>query len=214
MTIPVRLALLLSLVLASCQATASVTRLPPDIAGKFEFSEQDVETARGESDGLPVRFLEVEDVRGGGVSFVLDGTPRDVRDMMLDFEGANGRREWCEKYESVFVSETEAESIWHFKRYKIFKPVVRLLYEIQEIDDGDEIVIEFRAAEPAAGVAALFGQYRMSRLDAEPPTTLMHARVFIDTGFPIGVSDDDMESGLRTDAQNLRDWIRARLYDS
>lgn len=209
----IRLLLLLS-VLASCQSIASVTQLPPDIAGEIEFTAEDIEIAKGPSDQLPVAQLRVEDVKGGGVSFVLDGRPQDVKAMLLDFEGANGQREWCEKYEKVFVGESTAESVWHFKRYKIFKPVVRLLYEFHEEDNGEQVVIEFRAAEPAVGIAALFGQYRLHALEDEVDKTLMHARVFIDTGFAIGVSAEDMESGLRTDAQNLRDWILKRLNKS
>lgn len=206
-----RLLLLCLLALASCQSTAAVTRLPADAAREIGFEQSDVETACLPASELPVERYEVQRVEGSGLSFVLDGSPRDVRDMLLDFEGANGRREWCERYKSISVEETTATAVWHFKRYKIFKPVVTLLYTIQAEPSGQRILIEFRAEEPVPGIAALFGEYQLYALEGEPQRTLMRAQVFIDTGFPIGVSEEDMADGLRTDAKNLRAWIRERL---
>jgi len=202
---------LIPLALASCQSTAAVTRLPAEAALEIGFTESDVEVARLPAIEIPVERLEIERVEGSRVSFVLPGRPSDVRDMLLDFEGANGRREWCERYKAVSFEENTATAIWYFKRYKIFKPVVTLLYEIRNEQDGDRIYIDFRAKEPVPGVAALFGDYQLYALEGQPDETLMRAQVFIDTGFPIGVSEEDMADGLRTDASNLRDWIRERL---
>lgn len=199
------------LALASCQSTAAVTRLPADAALEIGFDESDVETACLPAMELPVERFEVQRVEGSGLSFVLAGTPGEVRDMLLDFEEANGRREWCERYKPVSVEETTATAVWYFKRYKIFKPVVTLLYEIEEEPSGDRISIKFHAQEPVPGIAALFGEYQLYRLESETDETLMRAQVFIDTGFPIGVSEEDMADGLRTDAKNLRAWIRERL---
>ncbi len=200
--------------LTSCQSIAAVTQLPVEAAREIGFEQEDVEIARLAESELPIERYEIERVEGSGLSFVLDGTPRDVLAMLLDFEGANGRREWCERYKAVSVGEGTAEAVWYFKRYKIFKPVVTLLYEFEESNGGDRIVIDFHAAAPVPGVAALFGQYQLYALEGEIDETLMRAQVFIDTGLPIDVDQEDVEEGLRTDAKNLRAWIRERLHST
>ena len=197
--------------LASCQSIAAVTQLPPEAARTIGFTEEDLQTARGPAMQLPVERFEIERVEGSGLSFVLDGTPSQVRDMLLDFDGANGRRVWCKRYKSVSLEATKAKAVWYFKRYKIFEPVVTLLYDIHEVADSNSIHIEFHAEAPVPGVAALFGEYQLYGLDGEVDETLMRAQVFIDTGFPIGVSEEDMADGLRKDARALRAWIKERL---
>ena len=92
--------------------------------------------------------------------------------------------------------------------------MVTLLYQIQEERNGDSIRIEFHAEAPVPGVAALFGEYRLYALEGESDETLMRARLFVDTGFPIGVDPEDMANVMRDDVRALRAWILARLSSS
>ena len=204
------LLLLSSLLSVGCQSVASVTSLPPELAEEIGLETFDLDPLRGPIAEIEVVPQQVDDVRGARIAFVIDGTPAEVRDMLLDFEAANEHRlTWCDEYEPVSRTKVDAEAVWHFKRYKILKPVVTLLYSITELPKG-ALSLDFRAKEPAAGVAALFGDYRVFPLGGEEPESLLVVRVFVDTGLPIKMSLEDLSEGMRNDATALREWMRVR----
>lgn len=207
------LSLLLLALGASCQSMASVTSLPPELAAEIGYDASNLDALRRPAEELVVIPRIVDDVRGGQIAFALAGTPADVRDMLLDFEGMNEfRKTWCDRYEGLERDERTARAVWHFKRYKLLKPVVTLDYAI-EPGAGGSIALRFRAEEPVLGVAALFGDYRLYPLPSEDPETLAVVRVFADTGLPIQFDPDDLAGGMRDDAAALRAWIVERLED-
>ena len=196
---------------ASCQSVASVTSLPPELAEQIGYDASNLDALRRPSDELEVTPQIVDDVRGGQIAFALSGTPAEVSEMLLDFEGANeARLTWCDRYEALDRDENNARAVWHFKRYKLIKPVVTLNYAI-EPGEGDSIALRFRAEKPVMGVAALFGDYRLHPLPTEDPETLAVVRVFADTGLPIQFDPEDLAQGMRDDAAALRIWIEQRI---
>ena len=196
---------------ASCQSMASVTSLPPELAAEIGYDASNLDALRLPAEELEVTAQVVDDVRGGQIAFAIPGTPADVRDMLLDFDGANDSRlTWCDRYEPLESDERSARAVWHFKRYKLLKPVVTLNYAI-EPGEGGSIALRFRAEKPVMGVAALFGDYRLYPLPEDEPETLAVVRVFADTGLPIQFDPEDLAEGMRDDAAALRAWIVKRL---
>ncbi len=65
--------------------------------------------------------------------------------------------------------------------------------------------------EPGFGMAAFFGDYRIFPVDGDAERSILEERIFIDSGLMFAnASAEDIEDGLREDADALRAWIRAR----
>lgn len=160
-----------------------------------------------EADDVTVKEVEYQGVRGGRTVYTIAGTPDDVAAMLVDFDGADGRRAWAKTYRTIKKSADEVVAQWKFEGKAGIDPDCDLVFNI--VRRKADIVIRFKLQRTDFGLAAFFGDYRIeSAGDGQSKIT---ARVYIDSGVAIANADaEDISSGLKEDAKLMRAWMIER----
>ena len=158
---------------------------------------------------LEVTPLDLEGVRGGRIAFTLDGSPSQVLEMLLDFEQATGRRAWARTYELLSREQGVVTARWIFKGRFGINPKVVLEFRSQELPEA--LVVTYELVQAGFGMAAFFGDYRVFPVNGDAERSILEERVFIDSGLRFAnASAEDIEDGLREDANTLRAWMLVR----
>ena len=196
----------------SCSSQPAATRLPEEDSSIHIASPSET-GAPSESADEEYSALEVEGVRGGRHRFQVDGRVDDVVGMLLDFDHAQGHRAWAREYRTISREAPRITASWSFEGKLGINPEVVL--ELIERRESGVAVIEFRLIEKAFGLAAFFGDYRVSEDSANPARSWLVQRVFIDSGIWLAnATAEDIENGLREDAKLIQEWMTLRLKDS
>jgi len=187
---------------AACSTDPGATSLPagPDSAP----------VSRPRSD-QPDEFaaLELRGVKGGRLSWTVPGTPAEVAAMLLDFDQAAGHRAWARHYRVVKREADRVVAQWKFKGKLGINPTVVL--EFLRVRDGRDVTLRYRITKPDFGLAAFFGDYRLTQVSRNPPQTRLTERVFIDSGIWLArASPEDIKKGLHADARLIRAWMEKR----
>lgn len=209
--------LLACLVLAAC-ITPEATQLPdddpgiveepgPELANREPSQPDAAEAGNAEPVDPPVQKLEYKNVRGGRITYEVDGTVGQVRDMLLDLDGTAEHRAWCEGTKIVERSGPDTTALWNFEGKAGVNPEAKVVHRLATRDDGT-VVIRYRLAEPVFGLAAFFGDYRVSSV--APERSRIVQRVYIESGLLINASDEDIRDGLQEDARRITKWMRLR----
>lgn len=155
-----------------------------------------------------VEPLELEGVKGGQLTFEVDGDPEDVLEMLLDFDHAEGNRAWAKHYELLERDGDVVTARWSFQGRMGIDPRTEMELRIERLPD--ELVVTYRLSKPAFGLAAFFGDYRI-RPAAAPSASILTERVYIDSGIPIAnASRKDIADGLKEDARLIVAWMQER----
>jgi len=195
------------LLLGACH-TPGATQLAHQ--SRSQGGPRDLEQAAGPAQNLPVQPLELRGVRGGVIALTLPGSASEVLAMLLDLDHAAGHRAWARSYRILERSATRVHSEWSFEGRMGINPTVQLELTVQS--SQPPLVLNFKLVKPTFGLAAFFGDYRITTLPAEPPRCLLEERVFIDSGiFLANASEQDIRDGLREDARLMRAWMHERL---
>jgi hypothetical protein len=166
--------------------------------------------AERDAEELEVRPLELKGVRGGEITLLIDGSPEQVLEMLLDFAAADGHRAWAREYRLLESDGETVRAEWRFEGKMGVDPTVELSF--RRIPGGELIVLRYELSKTAFGLAAFFGDYRIRSVARDPPRSLLVQRVFIDSGlFFVNASAEDIAAGLREDARLMRAWMRERL---
>jgi len=210
---------ILPIVLVASLAFAAGCRAPgATMVGEAVVSEPltiDVADAELNAADLVVEPLELEGVRGGRMTFALEGTPREVVAMLLDFDSATGHRPWAVDYERLTGEEAQGmpqpvRSRWRFEGKAGIDPTIVLDFTLD--DASIPTTLEFHASEPAFGLAAFFGEHRIWPHPERDEAAIMELSIYIDSGLPfVNATAEDLEAGLREDAAMMRAWMRERL---
>ena len=154
--------------------------------------------------------LRLEDVKGGLLSFLVDGTPEQVKEALLDFDNAQGHRAWAQQYKIVGREGSTVVAEWKFKGKLGINPTVQL--EFSPSTDGNATVIRYKVRKKAFGIASFFGDYRIVQVQSDPPRSLLTERIFIDSGLSFAnATHEDMNKGLNEDARLIREWMTQRV---
>ena len=209
-----------ALALAACGSAPKVDELPPEpVVTPTTTQPSDPPPLQPvqaewlqleEIDALTVEELEIEDVRGGRIRAVLPGSPEQVLAALLDFDASAPHRSWAEGMKSLPAEAGRARAEWQFEGKAGINPTTILSFET--IANGDGLILRYRLEKKAFGLAAFFGDYRLTPLAGTPPRTQFEERVFIDSGLWIAnASKKDIEEGLREDLRLLLPWLEERL---
>lgn len=206
--------------LSGCASPPEVEELPAD-EQEIRRSEESLPAAAEESvppphgepepvdpiDRLEFTALELRDVRGGELTLELPAPPEAVAEMLLDFENADGHRAWARRHELLSREERELTVRWEMEGKSGVEPVVEMAFRRDTLEDG-ALRIRFRLRKKDFGLAAFFGDYRIS---ATETGSRVRQRVFIDSGLWIAnASIGEIEAGLREDSKLLRAWLAER----
>lgn len=192
--------------LCACRSTPGATSLEPH---RPALTVPDLAAAELPADELEVTPLDLEGVRGGRIAFTLDGPADQVLEMLLDFEQASGRRIWARTYTLLSSEEGVVTARWKFKGRLGINPTVVLEFRTEERPEA--WVVTYEVLEPGFGMAAFFGDYRIFPVSGDAGRSILEERVFIDSGLVFAnASAEDLENGLREDADALRAWILVR----
>jgi hypothetical protein len=190
----------------ACRSTPGATSLEPEAPG---LTIPDLAAAELPAEELEVTPLDLEGVRGGLIAFTLDGSPSQVLEMLLDFEQASGKRIWARTYTLLSREDGVTTARWKFKGRLGINPTVVLEFRTEERREA--LVVTYEVLEPGFGMAAFFGDYRIFPVDGDADRSILEERVFIDSGLTFAnASAEDLEDGLRDDADTLRAWIQVR----
>jgi len=152
-------------------------------------------------------------VSGGQLTTTLPGTPEQIRAMLTDFEHAAARRSFANRLEVLSHETNEVEAAVTLKGKLGVSPTIHVLYTTERA--GDAITIRYQLTKKAFGVAAYSGEYVMEPLPGTPARSRYTSRIFLSSGISIAKIDpDDVESGQRTDAGELRAWMAQRQADA
>lgn len=157
---------------------------------------------------LPVEILDYKGVRGGKIVCDVDGSKDEVVAMLLDFDHADGKRAWAKTYKDLGTEGEKRLAFWSFEGKSGINPEVVLVFET--ITRGDAAIIRYRLREPVFGLAAFFGDWRVTPLGRARSRLTM--RVYIDSGVLIAnATEEDISDGLREDARLIDLWMKERL---
>lgn len=160
-----------------------------------------------EADDVPVKEVEYQGVRGGRTVYTISGTPDEVAAMLVDFDGADGRRAWAKTYRTIKKSADEVVAQWKFEGKAGIDPDCDLVFNV--VRRKTDILIRFKLQRTDFGLAAFFGDYRIE--PAGDGRSRITARVYIDSGVAIANADaEDISSGLKEDAKLMRAWMIER----
>jgi len=106
--------------------------------------------------------LSRERFPGGQLSFVLPGTPREVLEMLLDFDSASGHRSWAKEYKLLERGADRTLARWTFKGKFGINPKVALEFRRLAVSEG--LHLEYGTTESAWGMRNFAGEYRLVRL--------------------------------------------------
>ena len=155
--------------------------------------------------------LSLKGTQGGKLEYDIEGTPAQVADMLLDFEGANGVRPWATNYRKLSSTGDTTKAEWQFKGKMGVNP--KVVVALVRTDGAGAIVrIRFKLERKAFGIAAFFGDWKIRPVAGAEGRSHMTARMYIDSGLPfVNASSKDIEDGLRKDADKMRSWMQQRL---
>jgi hypothetical protein len=155
--------------------------------------------------------LKLSGRRGGTMAYEIEGTVDEVAAMLLDMDGANQHRPWAQSYRTLSREGDVLRAEWHFAGKMGVAPKVQVELRRENRTDGSTR-IRFKLVKKAFGIAAFFGDYVIEPLPGVAGRSRLAVRTFIDSGLPfVNATYQDIESGMREDAQSMRSWMEQRV---
>ncbi|MFT7617166.1 MAG: hypothetical protein ACI97A_000800 [Planctomycetota bacterium] len=189
--------------LMGCTSTPDAEELPEDetlVKTQPKVETPPPETVR--TPQIPVTRLKIKGVRGGKISFDVQGIPSEIAAQLLDFDQDADHRSWVKKFEPLPKKGKMSRARWHFEGKAGINPVVELGFWLQ--GDEERQVIRYRLVKKDFGLGAFFGDLVITRKADSPLMSTITERTFIDSGVWIAnASHEDIEEGLREDARLL-----------
>lgn len=208
----ISLLVLLCLTLSvSCTTTPDAEELPEDDSLVKAVPKEAVEPVAPTAEPkIPVTKLTLKGVRGGKISFVVQGSPREVAQSLLDFSGKADHRSWVKSFEALPGKGQMSRARWHFEGKAGINPVVELGFWLSGDDESQKI--RYRLTKKDFGLGAFFGDFLITRAPHQPGMSLVTERTFIDSGVWIAnASHEEIEEGLQEDARLLTAYFAGEL---
>ena len=154
--------------------------------------------------------LKLKDVRGGKLRWSVPGRRDQVVAALLDFDHSSGNRSWAKTY--VYLGEQDGvlRTRWKFDGQAGINPEVILGFRLIQQESEDRV--QFRLLKKDYGLAAFFGDFRITEDPQQPGFCWLEQRIFIDSGLWIAnASYEEIKEGLLEDARLFRAWMERRL---
>ena len=153
------------------------------------------------------RALRYKGVIGGSFAFDLMGSPEEVADMLMNFQGTARHRAWAEAFALKSVTKKATVVTWQFEGKAGINPTVDLKF--RRVRGKKGLVVRYKIVKEDFGLAAFFGDYLCETIPNDPRLSKLTERVFIDSGLWIAnASKEEVEAGLREDARLLVAWAK------